>query len=140
MTEPLSVVFQRRAIREAEAIDEWWRSNRSSAPDLFVAELEAMLGAAALMPTLASTTGSATSGSRCLLSGTRRAEPARGCSDCATRRLPPVCHRGVGSHHIAFACEGRRSSKTLTTSQSRVIDRCFVNTTFEPRLPDQLSF
>ena len=45
MTEPLSVVFQRRAIREAEAIDEWWRSNRPSAPDLFVAELEAMLGA-----------------------------------------------------------------------------------------------
>jgi hypothetical protein len=26
MTEPLSVVFQRRAIREAEAIDEWWRA------------------------------------------------------------------------------------------------------------------
>lgn len=52
MTEPLSVVFQRRAIREAEAIDEWWRSNRPSAPDLFVTELEAMLGAAALMPTL----------------------------------------------------------------------------------------
>jgi plasmid stabilization system protein ParE len=52
MTEPLSVVFQRRAIREAEAIDEWWRSNRPSAPDLFVTELESMLGAAALMPTL----------------------------------------------------------------------------------------
>lgn len=52
MTEPLAVVFQRRAIREAEAIDEWWRSNRPSAPDLFLSELEAMTGAAALMPTL----------------------------------------------------------------------------------------
>ena len=52
MTEPLSVVFQRRAIREAEAIDEWWRSNRPAAPDLFATELEAMLGAAALMPSL----------------------------------------------------------------------------------------
>lgn len=52
MTEPLSVVFQRRAIREAEAIDEWWRSNRPAAPELFATELEAMLGAAALMPSL----------------------------------------------------------------------------------------
>ena len=52
MTEPLSVVFLRRASRETEAIDEWWRSNRPSSPDLFVTELEAMLGAAALMPTL----------------------------------------------------------------------------------------
>ena len=52
MTEPRSVVSQRRATGETEAIDEWWRSNRPSAPDLFVAELEAMLGAVALMPTL----------------------------------------------------------------------------------------
>jgi hypothetical protein len=52
MTEALAVVFERRAIRETEAIDEWWRSNRPSARDLFVSELEAMLAAAALMPTL----------------------------------------------------------------------------------------
>ena len=52
MTGPLSVVFQHRAIRETEAIDEWWRSNRPSAPDLFATELESMLGAAALMPSL----------------------------------------------------------------------------------------
>ena len=52
MTKPLAVVFQRRAIREIEEVDEWWRANRPSAPDLFIIELERMLGAVALMPTL----------------------------------------------------------------------------------------
>ncbi len=52
MREPLTVVFQRRAAREIEAVDEWWQANRSAAPDLFVSELDAMLSAVALMPTL----------------------------------------------------------------------------------------
>jgi plasmid stabilization system protein ParE len=52
MNEPLAVVFQRRAVRETEAIDEWWRTNRPAAPDLFARELEAMLAVVALMPSL----------------------------------------------------------------------------------------
>lgn len=52
MIEALAIVFERRAIREAEACDEWWRSNRPAAPDLFVNELEAVVAAVALMPTL----------------------------------------------------------------------------------------
>lgn len=54
MKEPLTVVFQRRATREIEAVDEWWRANRTAAPALFVSELDAMLSAIALMPTLGS--------------------------------------------------------------------------------------
>lgn len=41
MREPLTVVFQRRAAREIEAVDEWWRANRAAAPDLFVSEFDA---------------------------------------------------------------------------------------------------
>ena len=52
MIEPLAIVFQSRATREIEAVDEWWRANRPSAPDLFVTELERMLAAVALMPLL----------------------------------------------------------------------------------------
>lgn len=52
MTGPLSIVIQRRVTREIEAVDQWWRANRSSAPDLFVTELERMLTAMALMPSL----------------------------------------------------------------------------------------
>ena len=52
MKEPLAVVFQRRATREVEEIDAWWRANRSSAQDLFLTELERMLAAVALMPAL----------------------------------------------------------------------------------------
>lgn len=52
MKRPLVLVFQRRATREVEEIDEWWRSNRPSASDLFLTELERMLSALALMPTL----------------------------------------------------------------------------------------
>lgn len=47
MIEPLAIVFQSRATREIEAVDEWWRANRPSAPDLFVTELERMLAAVA---------------------------------------------------------------------------------------------
>ena len=49
---PLAVVFQRKAIQEAIDIDEWWRSNRPKAPDLFARELSRMLDAVALMPML----------------------------------------------------------------------------------------
>ena len=52
MNEPLAVVFQRRAAREIEAVDEWWREHRTSAPDVFAFELGAVLSAIALMPTL----------------------------------------------------------------------------------------
>jgi plasmid stabilization system protein ParE len=52
MTEPLAVVFQRRATREIQEIDAWWRKNRPSSPDLFVTELDHMLTVVALMPTL----------------------------------------------------------------------------------------
>jgi hypothetical protein len=52
MNEPFAVVFQRRATHEIEQVDRWWRKNRSSSPDLFVTELERMLTAVALMPTL----------------------------------------------------------------------------------------
>jgi plasmid stabilization system protein ParE len=52
MSEPLAVVLQRRAIREIEEIDSWWRRNRPASPDLFQRELETMMTAAALMPML----------------------------------------------------------------------------------------
>jgi plasmid stabilization system protein ParE len=52
MNESLAVVLQRRAIREIEEIDAWWRHNRPASPNLFLSELESMLAAAALMPTL----------------------------------------------------------------------------------------
>lgn len=52
MTEPLAVVLQHRAAREIEEVDGWWRQNRPFSPDLFLAELESTLAAAALMPVL----------------------------------------------------------------------------------------
>jgi plasmid stabilization system protein ParE len=52
MNEPLGIVFQRRATREVERIDEWWRANRRAAPDLFITELGRMLSAVAILPTL----------------------------------------------------------------------------------------
>lgn len=52
MKGPLPVVFQRRAAREIEAVDEWWWANRTTSPDLFASELDAMISAVALMPTL----------------------------------------------------------------------------------------
>jgi plasmid stabilization system protein ParE len=52
MNEPLAVVLQRRAIHEVGEIDAWWRENRPAARDLFLAELETILAAASLMPTL----------------------------------------------------------------------------------------
>jgi toxin ParE1/3/4 len=52
MNDSLAVALQRRAIREIEEIDAWWRHNRPASPNLFLSELESMLGAAALMPTL----------------------------------------------------------------------------------------
>ncbi len=52
MSEPLVVAIQRRAVREIETIDEWWRTNRPAAPNLFANELESMLAVVALMPTL----------------------------------------------------------------------------------------
>ena len=107
MNEPLVVVLQRRATREIEDIDAWWRQNRPASPDLFLAELESILAATALMPALGatryeaseprgcaacsfagrsitSTTGSAVRRSRYSPFGTPRAE------------RPPVCRPAVG--------------------------------------------
>jgi plasmid stabilization system protein ParE len=52
MSNSLEVVFQRRATREVEEIDTWWRANRPAAPDLFVLELRATLSIAVAAPTL----------------------------------------------------------------------------------------
>ncbi len=52
MSVPFAIVFQRRAAREIERVDEWWRASRPSSPDLFVNELERVLAAIVLMPTL----------------------------------------------------------------------------------------
>jgi plasmid stabilization system protein ParE len=55
MSEGLRVVLQRRAIREIQEIDDWWRHNRPAAPELFLTELEATLTVTALMPSLGAT-------------------------------------------------------------------------------------
>lgn len=55
MSGALAVVFQRRATREIEKVDEWWRKNRPSSPDVFVTELERTIAAVAIMPTLGTT-------------------------------------------------------------------------------------
>ena len=60
MSEPLAVVLQKRAIREIDEIDRWWRQHRDAHPVLFLTELEAVLSAIALMPQL----GAAIRGSR----------------------------------------------------------------------------
>ena len=52
MADALPVVFQRRAVQEIDAIDEWWRTNRPLAPALFAVELERAVYALTLMPTL----------------------------------------------------------------------------------------
>jgi len=52
MKEPLAVVFQRRATRDAEEIDAWWRKNRPTAKSLFADELNRVLAAVSLMPSL----------------------------------------------------------------------------------------
>jgi plasmid stabilization system protein ParE len=52
MSESLAVVLQRRAIQEIEEINGWWRANRTASPDLFLRELESVLVAVAMMPTL----------------------------------------------------------------------------------------
>ena len=46
------LVFQRRASLEVETIDAWWQTNRTSAPELFLVELERVLDAVALLPEL----------------------------------------------------------------------------------------
>lgn len=50
--DPLDVVFTRSASRDVEEADAWWRENRSSAPDLFLQELERMVATLALVPNL----------------------------------------------------------------------------------------
>jgi plasmid stabilization system protein ParE len=50
--DPLPLVFQRRASVELEAIDAWWRTNRTAVPELFLDELERVLAAVALLPDL----------------------------------------------------------------------------------------
>jgi plasmid stabilization system protein ParE len=52
MKAPLVVVFQRRATRDAEEIDAWWRENRPAAEGLFAHELDRMLAVVSLLPSL----------------------------------------------------------------------------------------
>lgn len=48
----LRVVFARRATRDVERIDAWWRENRPAAPDLFVDEVRRAVMILALNPHL----------------------------------------------------------------------------------------
>lgn len=48
----LTVVFGRRAARDVERIDAWWRANRPAAPELFVEDLRRMLSVLAVTPGL----------------------------------------------------------------------------------------
>jgi len=136
MNEPLIVVFQRRAAREIEAVDEWWRANRTASPDLFVSELDAMIAAIALMPSLGapakaerapglpacssaerattSTTVSATRYSKCSPFGVPRAASVLGCK---TARLPsPVS--GDGDRSLPHSAGPDDAAKLLTASLS----------------------
>jgi plasmid stabilization system protein ParE len=46
----LLVVFSRRAARDVERIDVWWRANRPGSQDLFLSELRRSLAVLALSP------------------------------------------------------------------------------------------
>jgi plasmid stabilization system protein ParE len=47
-----AVRFARRALRDVDRIDMWWRDNRPAAPDLFSEELEDALSLLATAPTI----------------------------------------------------------------------------------------
>jgi plasmid stabilization system protein ParE len=47
-----SVVFLRRASKDVERIDVWWRQHRQSAPDLFLTEVGRALALIATTPAL----------------------------------------------------------------------------------------
>ncbi|WP_394826376.1 type II toxin-antitoxin system RelE/ParE family toxin [Pendulispora albinea] len=53
MKGPLGVRIEKRASREAERIDRWWRENRPAAPTMFVDELKGALGVIVSAPTIA---------------------------------------------------------------------------------------
>jgi len=48
----VDVLFHPRAAEDAATIETWWRANRTSAPELFVRELEATLALVVSSPTL----------------------------------------------------------------------------------------
>ena len=48
----MDVLFHLRAAEDAATIETWWRANRTSAPELFVRELETTLALVASSPTL----------------------------------------------------------------------------------------
>ena len=48
----MDVLFHPRAAEDAATIETWWRTNRTSAPELFVRELEATLALVVSSPTL----------------------------------------------------------------------------------------
>ena len=48
----MDVLFHPRAAEDAATIETWWRANRTSAPELFVRELETTLALVASSPTL----------------------------------------------------------------------------------------
>ena len=47
-----SIRFARRAFRDVERLDAWWRANRQAAPRLFVLELAAVVRLLRLAPEL----------------------------------------------------------------------------------------
>ncbi|MCL2779870.1 MAG: type II toxin-antitoxin system RelE/ParE family toxin [Polyangiaceae bacterium] len=52
MSDPLNIVFTRRAEWQIETIDTWWETNRSTAPLLFKRELTSTLELIAVSPTI----------------------------------------------------------------------------------------
>jgi hypothetical protein len=49
----VDVLFHPRAAEDAATIETWWRTNRTSAPELFVRELEATLALVVSSPSVA---------------------------------------------------------------------------------------
>lgn len=52
MSEPLDVVFTRRAERQIEAIESWWEVNRRASPLLFKRELNSTLALISASPAI----------------------------------------------------------------------------------------
>jgi hypothetical protein len=64
----VDVLFHPRAAEDAATIETWWRANRTSAPELFVRELETTLALVASSPTLGALPAST---------------PSQGCAACS---------------------------------------------------------
>lgn len=71
MKEPLPVEISRRAEREIRELEEWWRVNRTAAPNAVREELERVFGVIAVTPLI----GKRAAGTR--LPGVRRIHVSR---------------------------------------------------------------